>query len=307
VSDQTEPAAEKPAQSVPPAEWTAADARSIVRVPQPGDDKYTRGVLGVQTGSNTYPGAAVLGVDAAARTGLGMIRYLGPETPTRMVLQRRPEVVTAAGRVQAWLLGSGMDAGHRSDAETALLRDALNQDVPRVLDAGALDLVQEAGPNTIITPHAGELAALWGRVGVTVARSEIADDPVHWAEATATRFGVTVLLKGARTIVAGESAPCISVTASSSWAATAGSGDVLGGILGALLATNAAYLTDEGVGILTRVAATAAYLHQAAGERASGGGPITALDIADSVGATVAELLTRGVDRASASGDLGAS
>lgn len=299
VSDQTEPAPEKPAQSVPAAEWTAAEARSIVRVPQPGDDKYTRGVLGVQTGSNTYPGAAVLGVDAAARTGLGMIRYLGPETPTAMVLRRRPEVVTAAGRVQAWLLGSGMDAAQRSDAETALLRDALGQDVPRVLDAGALDLVQEAGTDTIITPHAGELAALWGRIGVTVARAEIAGDPVHWAEATVRRFGVTVLLKGARTIVAGPSSPSISVTASSSWAATAGSGDVLGGILGALLATNAAFLDDDGVGILSRVAATAAYLHQAAGERASGGGPITALDIAESLGATIAELLTQDEDRAS--------
>jgi NAD(P)H-hydrate repair Nnr-like enzyme with NAD(P)H-hydrate dehydratase domain len=247
----------------------------------------------VQTGSNAYPGAAVLGVDAAARTGLGMIRYVGPETPTRLVLERRPEVVTAPGRVQAWLLGSGMDADRRSAAETALLRDALAQNVPRVIDAGALDLVQEAGVDTIITPHAGELATLWGRVGVFLERSEIADDPVHWARTTAERFGVTVLLKGARTIVAGPSAPTLSVTASSSWAATAGSGDVLGGILGALLATNAEFLADEGVGILSRVAATAAYVHQAAGARASGGGPITALDISDSVRATIADLLSR--------------
>jgi hydroxyethylthiazole kinase-like uncharacterized protein yjeF len=292
VTDQTEPAAEQLARSVSCIEWTAADARSIVRVPRPGDDKYRRGVLGVQTGSNAYPGAAVLGVDAAARTGLGMIRYLGPETPTRLVLARRPEVVTASGRVQAWLLGSGMDAAQRSADETALLRDALAQDVPRVIDAGALDLVQEAGADTIITPHAGELAALWGRVGVTVERSEISDDPVQWAQSTATRFGVTVLLKGARTIVAGPSTSAYSVTASSSWAATAGSGDVLGGILGALLATNAEFLAEEGVGILSRVAATAAFVHQAAGARASGGGPITALDIADSVGATIADLLT---------------
>lgn len=220
-----------------------------------------------------------------------MIRYLGPEAPTRLVLQRRPEVVTAPGRVQAWLLGSGMDAERRSDAETASLRDALGESVPRIIDAGALDLVLEAGADTIITPHAGELASLWGRVGVAVERSTISDDPAHWARTTAQRFGVTVLLKGARTIVAGPSTPTFSVTASSSWAATAGSGDVLGGILGALLATNAAFLAEGGNGILSRVAATAAYLHQAAGARASGGGPITALDIADSVGATIADLL----------------
>jgi NAD(P)H-hydrate repair Nnr-like enzyme with NAD(P)H-hydrate dehydratase domain len=292
VSDQSVPPAEQTTgDAATPVEWTAADARRVVRVPRASDDKYRRGVLGMQTGSDAYPGAAVLGVDAAARTGVGMIRYLGPDAPTRMVLLRRPEVVTAPGRVQAWLLGSGMDAEHRSDAETASLREALGQDVPAVIDAGALDLVAEAGPHTIITPHAGELASMWGRVGVAVSRSTISDDPVYWARTTAERFAVTVLLKGARTIVAGPSAPTLSVTASSSWAATAGSGDVLGGILGALLATNAEFLADEGTGILSRVAATAAYLHQAAGARASGGGPIVALDIADSVGTTIAELL----------------
>jgi NAD(P)H-hydrate repair Nnr-like enzyme with NAD(P)H-hydrate dehydratase domain len=281
VSDQTEQ----------PVEWTASDARTILRVPRASDDKYRRGVLGVQTGSNAYPGAAVLGVEAASRTGVGMVRYIGPPTPTSLVLQRRPEVVTASGRVQAWLLGSGMDAAQRSEEETASLVRALGQDVPRVLDAGALDLVLDAGADTIITPHAGELATLWDRVGVRVERSAISEDPVRWARDTAERFGVTVLLKGARTVVVGPSTPSVSVTASSSWAATAGSGDVLGGILGALLATNAEFLDGDRARILRGVAATAAYLHQAAGERASGGGPITALDIADSVGATIAELL----------------
>ena len=292
MSDQSENTADAAKAGREPAhEWTAADARRILRVPRASDDKYSRGVLGIRTGSDAYPGAAVLGVDAASRTGVGMIRYLGPETPTRLVLQRRPEVVTASGRVQAWLLGSGMDAQQRSDAQTASLSDALAERVPVVLDAGALDLVQDAGADTIITPHAGELASMWARVGVTVDRTTIAGDPVHWAVETAERFGVTVLLKGSRTIVAGPAAPTISVTASSSWAATAGSGDTLGGILGALLATNAEFLADEGAGILSRIAATAAYLHQAAGARASGGGPIVALDIAEAVRETIAELL----------------
>ena len=292
MSDKTEPtSASKTGLAAGSTEWTAADAVPLMRVPQPSDDKYRRGVLGVRTGSDMYPGAAVLGVDAAARTGVGMIRYLGPEVPTGLVLQRRPEVVTAPGRVQAWLVGSGMDAEKRSDDDTALLRSALGENVPCVIDAGALDLVLTAGASTIITPHAGELASLWDRVGVTVERAAISDDPEHWAAATAERFGVVVLLKGARTIIAGPSTDTISVTASSSWAATAGSGDVLGGILGALLATNATFLADEGTDILLGVAATAAYLHQAAGARASGGGPITALDIAESVGATIADLL----------------
>src|SRR6185312_9288269 len=80
-----------------------------IAVPGPGDDKYARGVVGFVTGSAPYPGAAVLGVEAAARTGVGMIRYLGPGRATRLVLQRRPEAVTVDGRVQAWVLGSGQD------------------------------------------------------------------------------------------------------------------------------------------------------------------------------------------------------
>jgi len=59
--------------------WGADETKSQIAVPQPEDDKYSRGVLGVVTGSTMYPGAAVLGVEAALRTGVGMVRYLGPE------------------------------------------------------------------------------------------------------------------------------------------------------------------------------------------------------------------------------------
>ncbi|PPH08849.1 MULTISPECIES: NAD(P)H-hydrate dehydratase, partial [unclassified Rathayibacter] len=119
---------------------TAEAARSI-RVPREDDDKYTRGVLGIATGSERYPGAAVLGVEAAVRTGVGMVRYLGPERPAGLVLARRPEVVTAVGRVQAWLVGSGTSAEDRSDEERRTLIEQLHSGVPVVLDAGALDLI----------------------------------------------------------------------------------------------------------------------------------------------------------------------
>jgi NAD(P)H-hydrate repair Nnr-like enzyme with NAD(P)H-hydrate dehydratase domain len=85
--------------------WGASDAARFIAAPDRDDDKYSRGVLGVITGSVHYPGASVLGVEAALRTGLGMVRYLGPERAQELVLQRRPEVVTAEGRVQAWLIG----------------------------------------------------------------------------------------------------------------------------------------------------------------------------------------------------------
>ncbi|MFV4914817.1 NAD(P)H-hydrate dehydratase, partial [Microbacterium lacticum] len=138
-------------------EWTAEQAAGVLRMPTASDDKYSRGVLGVRTGSDRYPGAAVLGVEAAHRTGLGMVRYLGDERPTALVLARRPETVSADGRVQAWLIGSGTDASERSVADTAALREVLAGSMPVVVDAGALDLVPGAVAPVVVTPHDREL------------------------------------------------------------------------------------------------------------------------------------------------------
>src|SRR6478735_2805093 len=146
--------------------WTPQDAARVLRRPTTADDKYSRGVLGVRTGSTAYPGAAVLCVEAAWRTGLGMVRYLGPERPTALVLARRPETVTVRGRVQAWLIGSGTDAAERSDAETAALRGVLSGPHPVVVDAGALGLSVGAPAPRIITPHAREHAGLRAAIGL---------------------------------------------------------------------------------------------------------------------------------------------
>lgn len=248
-------------------------------MPGEHDDKYTRGVLGVITGSAMYPGAAVLGVEAAAHTGVGMIRYLGEAR--ELVLQRRPEVVTANGRVQAWLLGSGMD--HVDRQLDPLLR-ALAQKVPVVLDGGALDLHDRAAGPVVITPHHGELARLLG-----VARDDVSADPAGFARRTADQLGVTVLLKGHTSYIAG---PRMSLSAASAptWLATAGAGDALAGILGALVATHAAAIADVPTE-LARLAATAAVLHGLAAARASGGGPLTILGLTAALPATIAELL----------------
>jgi len=271
-------------------EWEAAQARDWIAVPQATDDKYSRGVLGVRTGSTEYPGAAVLGIEAASRTGLGMLRYLGPRRVGALVLQRRPEVVTADGRVQAWLLGSGMDAGSRSAETAKQLQKALRQGLPTLLDAGALDLVGAGTGARVITPHYRELAGLLGGSGETIAVEQIAADPGEWAVRAAGLLGVTVLLKGSTTHIASPSGIRLTVSGAPAWLATAGSGDVLAGILGALLATNAARV-DADADALAALAATAAFVHAAAAHRASGGGPITALDIAEAVPATIAELL----------------
>ncbi|RFA11990.1 NAD(P)H-hydrate dehydratase [Subtercola boreus] len=272
----------------PFTDFTAADARAFVEPPGEHDDKYSRGVLGVMTGSASFPGAAVLGVEGASRTGVGMLRYIGPGRATRLVLQRRPEVVTAEGRVQAWLTGSGMDARTRSDDVTSALVGALSSGDPAVVDAGALDLLEHATGPVVITPHAGELVTLLASRGVEASREQVTREPARWAVEAARLFGVTVLLKGHVTHVVGVGHR-LRVTAPTTELATAGSGDVLAGILGALVATHRERLDAEPA-LLAELAAAAAVLHGLAGERASGGGPIVALDIAEAVPAVIGEL-----------------
>ncbi len=271
--------------------WTAEDASIWIAAPIDSDDKYSRGVLGVVTGSDLYPGAAVLGVEAAVRTGVGMVRYVGAAHPTELVLQRRPEVVTATGRVQAWLIGSGMDAGARPEDDATRLRAALADDVPVVIDAGALDLAGTATGPVVITPHFRELAsALKAKSVETPTADAIGRDPGGWAARAAEILQVTVLLKGHTTYVADPWGTRLCVSAGPAWLATAGSGDVLGGVLGALVATHArAVAADRSA--LSMLAATAAFVHGRAGERASAGGPIAALDIAEALPGAIAELL----------------
>ena len=274
--------------------WTAGDVAQGLRRPTAADDKYSRGVLGVRTGSLEYPGAAVLGVEAAWRTGLGMVRYLGDAREA--VLARRPETVTADGRVQAWLVGSGTDAATRPHDETAALRVILSGALPVVVDAGALDLAPAATARIIVTPHAREHGRLRAALGLSTAP----DDRVRAATETAHALGGVVLLKGAVTVVADPEGRVIVVDETTPWLATAGTGDVLGGVVGALVAG-----ADSGVDLVA-LAASAAWLHGRAGALAAAayaprgsqtgshgltGGPITALDVAQALPRAVAEVL----------------
>jgi len=263
----------------------AREAARWIAVPGPDDDKYSRGVLGLVTGSERYPGAAVLGAEAALRTGVGMLRYLGPERPTSLVLARRPEAVTATGRVQAWVLGSGQDPAERDPETAARLADALAQQVPAVVDAGALDLVAARSAPTVLTPHAGELARLLGSTP-----ERVRADPAGSAAEAAARFGATVLLKGHTTRVVAPDGSALLVRSAPAWLATAGAGDALAGVLGALLATHAAAIAADPT-VVAPLAATAAVLHGLAAERASGGGPLTILDLCTALPAVIRELL----------------
>jgi len=260
------------------------EARAWIRVPLADDDKYSRGVVGFVTGSANYPGAAVLGVEAALRTGVGMVRYLGPGRATRLVLQHRPETVTAAGRVQAWVIGSGQDAAKRDELARLLLETALEDSRPTVLDAGGLDLRARATGPVVLTPHAGELARLLG-----VEKEEVLADRESAARRAADDLDATVLLKGAETLVVAPGGDTLRVRNATPWLATAGAGDALAGVLGALVATNHAAI--DGHAALAPVAAAAAWIHGEAARRASGGGPFTILDLCAQLPRVVAELV----------------
>jgi ADP-dependent NAD(P)H-hydrate dehydratase / NAD(P)H-hydrate epimerase len=211
----------------------AADVGARWPVPGPGDDKYTQGVVGVAAGSATYPGAAVLASGAAALSTSGMVRYAGSAADE--VRAAWPEIVATdtvgeAGRVQAWVVGPGLGT---DDAGAQTLGDVLDAGLPVLADADAVTLLGQhaelrakaSGP-VLITPHAGE----FGRV------AELGDDRVDAARRAAADLGVTVLLKGNATIVAAPDGRVLVHPAGSAWLATAGSGDVLSGVAGALLA-----------------------------------------------------------------------
>lgn len=275
--------------------------------PGPADHKYSRGVVGVVAGTSTYPGAAVLAVSAAVRAGAGMVRYLGPRAVGDAVLAARPEVVTAAGRVQAWALGSGVpadgrvdgsgdDAGQHGRTREALAEASGRSDapaertVPAVVDAGGLSLLEATSPAWfVLTPHAGELATLLRARGEDVDRPAVEAEPLRWARRAHELTGATVLLKGAVTVVVGPGT-ALAQADGPPWLATAGAGDVLAGVLGAMLAGRSGEVVDRPA-LAAEVAAGAALVHGLAGERASRGGPVAALDVVEAVPAVVAELL----------------
>jgi hydroxyethylthiazole kinase-like uncharacterized protein yjeF len=252
--------------------------------PRPGadSDKYTRGVVGIATGSATYPGAALLSVSGALAGPTGMVRYAG--SAHHEVVRAHPSVVVApkvsdAGRVQAWVCGSGLGTG--DEARTAL-RSVLATALPVVLDADALTLLVDGkyaddlrrDAPVVITPHDGEFKRLAGEAP-GADRAGAACRLAAWTNAV-------VLLKGDRTIVATPAGEVWANPTGSPALATAGSGDVLAGLLGSLLAGG---LPAE------RAAVAAAYAHGLAGRRAAEGGPVTAPHVADALRPALGSLL----------------
>ncbi len=273
--------------------WTAKDSKKQIIIPSELDHKYSRGTLGALTGSAQFPGAAVLTARAAVATGLGVLRFHSSSGLAHLVLHSTPEALVQPGKVDAWLAGSGVSDKKYSDYTTWLRHRWFTlmkaQSVPTVLDAGALNWAGKLSQPTLITPHAGELARLLTKRGIKVSSEAIEADPKKWAVLSAKELRVTVLLKGSITYVANKEV-LIELPKATPWLATAGSGDVLAGIIGALVATNyIEILNDENN--LARVAATGSFIHNNAAHFASMGSPISATSIIDFIPETIRKIL----------------
>ena len=265
--------------------FDAVDVAARWPVPGPHDDKYTQGVTGVMAGSSTYPGAAVLCTGAAVAATSGMVRYTG--SAHSEVLAHWPEVIAsptpaATGRVQAWVVGPGLGT---EETGAAALWFALETDLPVLVDADGLtilaahpDLLASRRAPTVLTPHAGEFARLAG--------APPGDDRVGATRKLADALGATVLLKGNVTVIADPGGPIYLNPAGQSWAATAGSGDVLSGIIGALLA--AGLPTAEAAAAAAFVHAHAAAL--SAADPGPGDAPTSASRIVGHIRAALASL-----------------
>ncbi|MDC4233615.1 bifunctional ADP-dependent NAD(P)H-hydrate dehydratase/NAD(P)H-hydrate epimerase [Actinomyces sp. B33] len=281
------------------------DARRLLRPPGPHDHKYTHGAVGLVAGSTTYPGAGLLTCMGACATGAGMVRLDAPAQVQSMVVARLPAVVAVGGRVQSGAVGPGMDEDTRGRG-LDLARFCLASGLPLVLDAGGLALVPDlldalGGADAVLTPHAGEASAVLGALGHPRSREEVEADPADAGRVLARETGALVLVKGATTLIAAPDGRMVVIERGSPWAATAGTGDVLTGVLAGLAASWRADMENgRGRGDFLGLVALGAHVHAAAGRRAalrvggSLGGPVRADEIADEVPAVIAGLTGEG-------------
>ncbi|MDN6747084.1 MAG: NAD(P)H-hydrate dehydratase, partial [Brevibacterium sp.] len=279
-----------------------ADLNADFPRPQPEGHKYSRGVVGILAGSEEYPGAGVLTTTSAVNCGVGMVRSLGSQMVSEFVIGLHAEVVTAPGRMNAVVLGPG---NPEDEYVHACVDELAETNVPVVLDAGALDMAGRAESvkgtwlaerPVVLTPHAGELARLLSRLlGEIITSTRVNSDPIGWAQKAASLSGCIVVLKGHQTVIADPDGFCVLPEAGPASLATAGSGDVLAGIIGALVATvhagNQHSPTENPLPEreLAHLVGLGVLMHNAAGRRAVNAGALV-----DAVAEVAGELIHGG-------------
>ena len=270
---------------------TFDDVRRLWPVPGAELGQVLAGRGGHRRGNADLPGGGRAERPRRARGGPGMVRYVGPPEVQALVHAAAPEAVTAEGRVQAWVCGSGFDPAGRAKGVAEQKRhveEALASDLPVVVDAGALELLRPSRGAHPAHAARGELARLLSRLrGEEVSREAgVTSAPLAHAREAAERTGCTVLLKGSHTLVVSPdpSRPVRCQADAPAWVGTAGAGDVLGGLLGTLLAAGLDPLDAGALGAL---------VHGVAADRTNPGGPVRISDVARRIPETVAALLRR--------------
>lgn len=328
---QTPADTEETSGEVPVYFYEGTGGSRFVQAPAFDDDKYARGVVGLVAGSDTYPGAGLLATRGALASGVGMVRLNSTRRVQDLVLDAEPGVVMVGGRIQAALIGPGLDEERREDA-LELAQFCGQSGVPLVIDAWALDLIPELADTinpetTVLTPHHGEAARLLTRLGTPTKRDEVAAAPLRYANLLHDATGCHVVLKGPVTIVRSfeyadklrdqallasfinlelgfpdlatteqTSTRCDSTLVApttTSWAGTAGSGDVLAGLIAGILARP---VRDEHAlpgpdgkpqAVTPERLVSAVWLHgraaKVATDQYNGRAPIQARDIADAI------------------------
>ncbi len=214
---------------VDPASDAGTLAPPTLQTPGPDAHKYTRGMVAVIAG--TMAGAAELAALAAMRAGAGYVTLLGVTSgpPHALVRAALTEQTLGNERIGALVIGPGLG---RDETARTRLSAALDAGHPLVIDGDALRLI---GPDriaavavpVILTPHAGEFDALFGTSGA---------DKIARARDAARRSDAVIVFKGADTVIASPDGRVRVAGDASDWLSTAGTGDVLAGAIGAMLA-----------------------------------------------------------------------
>lgn len=258
-------------------------ASRLLRPAGAADDKYSRGVVGFVTGSQKYPGAALLGINAAFELGIGMVCFQGPDSVKQLVLGNRPEVVIGLEKAQSLVLGSGVEEDDEEQAQ--LIKEQSQRGLPMVIDAGALQLVdfEKLSAPSVLTPHYAEAAKLLKKFGKQISKEEVQADTSSAASLLAELSGQVVLLKGSITQIAMTGFEPIESGPGSTFLATAGTGDVLAGMIGALMAKAKTLESDMTIGVAAELALIATQLHSEAAEIAARKGEFGASAVSSAI------------------------
>jgi hydroxyethylthiazole kinase-like uncharacterized protein yjeF len=287
-----------------PELWEAAEYADLVPLPAPDAHKNSRGRVLVIAGSHAYPGAAVLCARGAMRSGAGYVTLAVPEgivalaqsyllaAPVAGLPQGRTHALSSAAAERALELAREFDAVvigpglSQADGAAATVRRMVSElPLPLVIDADALNALVDAGDilgsrtaPTILTPHPGELGRLLGCSAADVNADRVS------SSAKLSRPGCVVVLKGAGTVISEGDRQLVN-TSGTAALATAGTGDVLAGMIGALLATGMQPFDAAALGV---------YLHGRAGEAAAAEltpVSVTSEDLPTFIPAAVGELM----------------